>query len=154
MRDYIFWLLIIAYSAHVMEEYILGWKEWVHDLSGFDPGWDEFFVVNAVVITSGIGFAMIGFKNLYISLMFPSLMLINAVFCHILPVIIKRRFSPGVLTSIFLFIPLSIFTFYEVYRQNFMTPGLIITASAGGAVIMIYPVFLQTLKKKLKIQQY
>jgi hypothetical protein len=154
MYEYIFWLLIIAYSAHVMEEYILGWKEWVHEISGFDSGWDEFFVVNAVVITSGIGFAMIGFKNLYISLMFPSLMLINAVFCHILPVIIKRRFSPGVLTSIFLFVPLSLFTFYEAYKQNILTSGLIITASAGGVIIMLYPLFLQTLKKKLNIQRH
>lgn len=146
MRESIFWLLVIAYGAHVMEEYILNWKKWVLTVANIDISWNEFIITNAVVIISSICFAMIGFNNPYISLMLPALMIINAIFFHILPTIIKRQFSPGVLTSIILFLPLSLLAYYEAYKLNFLNTELLVTTICGGSIIMAYPIFLHKIK--------
>lgn len=150
MSESIFWLLVISYAAHVMEEYILNWKKWVITITNVNVEWNEFFVTNSAVIITGICFAMIGFKNPYISLMFPALMVINAIFFHILPTIIKRKFSPGVLTSIFLFLPLSYIAYYEAYKQNLFSIQLLFITISGGIIIMLYPIFLQKIKDKIK----
>lgn len=28
------WILMTAYAAHIMEEYVLGWKDWAERMSG------------------------------------------------------------------------------------------------------------------------
>ncbi len=150
MSESIFWLLVIAYAAHVMEESILNWKKWVMAVADINVEWSEFYITNAAVIVAGICFAMIGFKNPYISLMFPALMIINAVFFHIIPTIIKRKFSPGLLTSILLFLPLSFMAFYEAYKQKYFNVQVLLCSITGGIVIMGYPIFLQKLKGKIK----
>jgi hypothetical protein len=131
-----------------MEEYILNWKKWVSDISGIIIGWDDFIITNAAVIITGICVSMIGFKNPYISLIFPALMFINGLFFHILPTLIKRKFSPGVITSIIFFIPLSFLTYYEAFKLNILDITLFIISFIGGCLVMFFPVFLQLIKKK------
>jgi hypothetical protein len=50
MDKYIFWLLIIAYSAHILEEYFMDWKKWVYTLTKINISWSEFYLVNSIVI--------------------------------------------------------------------------------------------------------
>lgn len=150
MGDYIFWLLVIAYAAHMMEEYILNWKSWVFVSFNREITWGEFIITNAVVIIAGVSFAMIGFKNPYITMIYPSLMIINAIVFHIVPTIIKKKFSPGLITSITLFLPLSAVTFYEAYKLNFLDVQLIFASIVGGIIIMLYPISLQLLKKYIR----
>jgi hypothetical protein len=153
MEQYIFWILIIAYLAHVMEEYYFNWKEWVYTLTGINIPWYEFSVINFIVIIYGICIAMIGIKNLYISLTFPALMIINAVIFHIIPTLFKRKISPGVFTSVILFLPLSIMTFYKLNQINKLEKNNIIIAFVGGLIIMLYPIILNRIREKLKIRK-
>ena len=150
MDNYIFWVLTAAYAAHVMEEYALDWKGWVKDMAGADIPWGEFFVTNAAVIVLGICCAMTGWARPAISLVYPALMLVNALFFHVLPTIIKRVYSPGVLTSVLLFIPLSGFSFYLAVSLYNVTALGVLVSFLGGIIIMAYPPALQKLKRTLK----
>lgn len=38
------WVLVVAYAAHIMEEYFLDWKNWTQKMSGLSLTWTEFFV--------------------------------------------------------------------------------------------------------------
>ncbi|HEY5316221.1 MAG TPA: HXXEE domain-containing protein [Pirellulales bacterium] len=55
------------------------------------------------------------FVDLSLGLMAIYLPLVNA-FGHIVPAIVKRRYNPGLLTSIFLFLPVGVFSAYVVSR--------------------------------------
>jgi hypothetical protein len=148
MDDTIFWLLVISYSAHILEEYNLNWKKWVFTIAKRNVEWSDFIITNSVVIILGICLSMIGSKHLEISLMFPALMMINAIFFHILPTIKYKVFSPGLITSILLFLPLSFLTYFQAYSLiHFKT---IVISIIGGFIIMIYPILLQYYKRIIK----
>jgi Protein of unknown function with HXXEE motif len=68
--------------------------------------WSDFYVTNAIVIAFGVAHAELAPALPFAPLTFASLMLISAVFFHILPVLRTRgRFSPGVVTAVILFFP-------------------------------------------------
>jgi hypothetical protein len=146
---YIFWLLIVAYSAHILEEYFMNWKKWVYTYTKINISWNEFYLINCIVIVYGICIANIGINNLYISLTFPALMIINAIIFHILPTIINKKISPGLFTSILLFLPLSIKTFYEINKIDKLTKENMIMAFIGGFIIMFYPIILNRIRNKI-----
>lgn len=150
MDDSIFWISIVVYSAHILEEYNLNWKKWVFSITKNNIEWSDFLITNSIVVILGICFAMIGAKHLEISLMFTSLMFINAVFFHLLPTIIFRTFSPGLITSIILFIPLSVLIFINALSLPGFNYKSFIISITGGFVIMIYPIILQYYKRQLK----
>lgn len=33
MDNLIFWMLTVAYAAHILEEYMLNWKKWAQEIS-------------------------------------------------------------------------------------------------------------------------
>ncbi|MBA3721874.1 MAG: HXXEE domain-containing protein [Parachlamydiaceae bacterium] len=87
----------------------LNWKHWSETTLGLITlSWTDFFVANAAVIITGICGGMVGWKLPCFALILPALQLINGIEFHILPTIIQRRFSPGVLTAILLFLPIAI----------------------------------------------
>lgn len=47
------WILIVAYIAHIMEEYFLNWRDWTEKVSKLQLSWSEFLVTNAAVIVMG-----------------------------------------------------------------------------------------------------
>ncbi len=70
--------------------------------------------------------------------MFASLMLINAVFFHILPVIRMRgQFRPGIVTAVVLF-----FGRTSRLAGRVAEPGCV----AAGALLMAYPIVMLNLK--------
>jgi len=94
-HDYLSWLYAAAYSIHVLEEFTLDWLNWARDPFGFHPEWSNFYVVNATVIVLGICCAQVGWRLPEMSLMYPALMIINALFFHVLATLVKGRLSPG-----------------------------------------------------------
>jgi hypothetical protein len=81
-------------------------------------------------------------------LAFPALMLINAVFFHILPFVVKKKFSPGLISAVVLFLPLGTWLFYGANRDGVLTTTTAIIAVALGAGLMAYPIILLKLKDK------
>ena len=51
------WLLLLAYALHMLEEFMLDWRDWAAGVLGLPVSWPDFYVTNAVVVVLGIGAA-------------------------------------------------------------------------------------------------
>ena len=140
--DYIFWIALAAYAFHILEEYTYDWKTWAQKILKLDVSWNNFYVTNVIVLFFGIACAEVGWSQETLNLIFPALMIINALFFHILPYIrSNRKFSPGLFTAIFLFLPIGIACFTNAINLG-VSVRLLILAGLGGAMVTAYPIFL------------
>lgn len=147
-HEYLLWICTAAYAVHVMEEHQYNWRDWARQVLELPVDWPTFYVTNAAVIALGVCCAMVGWRLPAFSLTLPALMAINAVFFHILPTIAKRRFSPGLMTALFLFLPLAWYTFHCASRDGVLTTRVLLCSLAGGALLMAYPIVLLKTKDK------
>ena len=83
--------------------------------------------------------------------MFIGLAALNAVFAHIGSTIVKKRFSPGLITSVFFFIPVCIWAYSIAKEKGIMTYSFILITLGGALLLMLFPVFLQFIKQKTTI---
>jgi hypothetical protein len=140
--DYIFWVALAAYALHILEEYNYDWKTWAQKILKLDVDWNTFYITNVIMLFVGLACAEIGWSHPTFSLIFPALMVINALFFHILPYIrSKRKFSPGLITAIFLFLPIGLACFNDAINLGVLTKSIVIAALCG-AFLMAYPIFL------------
>lgn len=142
------WVATAAYGLHALEEFMLDWKTWANKVLKLPVDWPIFYVVNALVVVLGIIASIIGWRLPALSLAFPALMLINAVFFHILPFIVKKKFSPGLISAVVLFLPLGIWLFYGADEDGVLSAMTAVGAFALGAGLMAYPIILLKLKDK------
>jgi hypothetical protein len=145
--DYIFWVALAAYAVHILEEYTYDWKTWANKILKLEVDWNDFYVTNVVVLFLGLACAEVGWSHPTFSLIYPALMLVNALFFHILPYIrSKRKFSPGLITAIFLFLPIGLASFKQAVDMG-VFPKAMILAGLFGAIVMAYPIFMLKTKK-------
>lgn len=148
MENVPLWMLTVAYAAHILEEYTLDWRGWAQETSKLKLEWTEFFVANFAVIVLGISCSVVGFDCPVFSYMFVGLALANALFAHIGTTIVKRKFSPGAITSVFLFLPICAWAYYVANEKGLLTPSFLFITIGGGILIMSFPMILQILKKE------
>ena len=142
MDNYIFWVALVAYAIHILEEYTYDWKSWAQKIMKLDVEWGNFYVTNVVMLFIGLACAEVGWAHQTFSLMFPALMLVNALYFHILPYIrSNRKFSPGMITAIFLFLPIGIKCFTIAMAIGVFTKSLLI-AGGAGVLLMALPIVL------------
>lgn len=153
MDDSLFWLITAASAAHVAEEYVLGWKRWVFETTQINVSSVDFFLINFSFIMMGICFSMIGWKHPQISLCLAGVTLINAIFFHLLPTIIRKRLSPGVITSFVLYLPLSFFTYYTAYKIQNVSIDTLFISLLGGLLLMSFPLLLQKTKHLIRSKE-
>jgi hypothetical protein len=48
------WLATAAYGLHILEEFVLDWRNWARAVIGLPVEWSDFYIVNALVIVLGI----------------------------------------------------------------------------------------------------
>jgi Protein of unknown function with HXXEE motif len=148
------WLSMAAYAAHIMEEFTFDWRNWARAVIKLPVEWSDFYVTNAVVIALGIAQAELAPTLPLAPLMFASLMLINAVFFHILPFVrMGGRFSPGLVTAILLFFPVAIAVWREAGREAALDWTTVTLAIFGGAALMAYPIIMLNLKARPYFRQ-
>ena len=141
MNNLIFWAALIAYAIHILEEFFYDWKSWAQNVLKLQVEWSGFYVVNTVVLFIGVACASIGWSYPALALVFPALMLINGVFFHILPIIVTRKFSPGLITALVLFMPIGIKAFSIALLTGVSTKAILLSAF-GGILLMAYPIIL------------
>ena len=141
MNNLIFWIALFCYAIHILEEFFYDWKSWARNVLKLQVEWDGFYVVNIVVLFIGVACSSVGWGYPFFALIYPALMLINAVFFHVLPTIITRKFSPGLITALLLFIPVGIKAFNIAVFLKVST-GTIILSFLAGALLMAYPIIL------------
>ncbi|WP_029902008.1 HXXEE domain-containing protein [Prevotella sp. 10(H)] len=149
MENVPFWALTVAYSAHILEEYVLDWKTWAEKTSGLKMEWTEFLIANFAVIVLGICCSAVGCDCPVFAYLFVGLAAVNALFAHIGTTIVKRKFSPGLITSVFFFIPLCVWAYKIAYDRGILTVPFMLISLIGGFLIMSFPVILQMIKNKM-----
>jgi hypothetical protein len=142
------WVATAAYGVHILEEFMLDWKTWANNLLKLPVDWPAFYVTNALVVVMGIVAAEIGWRLPALSLAFPALMVINAIFFHILPFVVTKKYSPGLISAVMLFLPVGIWLFYGAAQDGVLSVFTAISAIALGAALMAYPVILLKVKDK------
>lgn len=141
------WLALAAYTLHIMEEFALDWRDWARSVIGLPVEWTYFYITNAAVIVLGIVQAQLANVLPVVALAFAAVMLINATFFHVLPIIVtKGRFSPGAITAVLLFYPVGIGMYRTAAAQGLLTRGVLLGSMLSGAVLMAYPIILLRLK--------
>jgi Protein of unknown function with HXXEE motif len=148
------WLATACYGVHVLEEYQLDWRDWARSALGLPVEWSDFYVVNALVVVLGIVAANLADRAPTLALAYPALMLINAAFFHVLPVIrMGGRFSPGLFTAVVLFFPVGIACYWCAASDGHLGAGTLIGSLVLGAVLMATPVVLLLIKDKPYFRQ-
>ena len=148
------WLCTAAYAIHAFEEFMLDWRDWAQAVIKLPVTWPIFYVVNFLVVVLGVCAAQLAATQAAIALAFPALMLINATFFHVLPMIATRgRYSPGVFTAVVVFYPLGIFTFHRALSSGAVSAGGVIVSFVIGALLMASPIVLLHLKSKPYFRQ-
>jgi hypothetical protein len=148
LENYIFWMLTLAYAIHIAEEYFMDWRSWTMQISGLEMKLHEFAIANAIVIVLGITASIIGFSRPLVSYLFVGLAATNAVIAHLATTIAKKRFSPGLISSLALFIPLSVWAYYIAEKKGLLTVELLVVSLLGGVAITSVPVIFQLLKSR------
>ncbi len=147
------WLATACYAIHMLEEYELDWRDWARDALGLPVEWSDFYVTNAIVVVLGIVAANLTAWPV-IALGFPALMLINATFFHVLPMIVMRgRYSPGVFTAVVLFYPVGIACYRQAAAEGALSTGAIAGSFLIGAALMASPIVLLRIKHKPYFRQ-
>lgn len=148
------WLAMAAYAAHILEEYTFDWRNWARAVIKLPVEWNDFYVTNAVVVALGIAQAMLADRLPLAPLTYAALMLINALFFHILPFVrTKGRFSPGLATAVALFIPLAIMIWRRAAMDGAVDMGSAALATGIAGLLMAYPVVMLNLRSKPYFRQ-
>ncbi|NDD69200.1 MAG: HXXEE domain-containing protein [Synechococcaceae bacterium WB9_4xC_028] len=143
----IFWLCLVAYGLHVIEEYDLGWKPWAEQVLGLPVTWGDFYITNGFgVIPLGLLAGGVGWQVPAAALLLPGLMLVNAVGFHVLPALRTGLYSPGLITAILLFFPLAGWCVVTAYRHH---RKALFIAMPLSVLIMAFPVVILLLKPVL-----
>lgn len=147
------WLCTAAYALHVVEEYQLNWRDWARAVIKLPVEWPDFYIVNALAILLGIVAANI-VRQPALALAYPALMLINATFFHVLPMVLTRgRYSPGVFTAVVLFYPLGVACFHRALSFGLIGWRGVAFAFVIGALLMATPIVLLKLKSRPYFRQ-
>lgn len=140
------WLAVAAYVLHVVEEHILGWYEWARKTMSISMDWDHYVTTEFAIVVLGIvaaslsGVALIG-PMLVVA--FVTLLLINVVFFHLLPMLASGgKFSPGIISGVILFLPIA----YCTFRDQALPQSWLIGGVALGIAVILWPMLLLKLR--------
>jgi len=143
------WLGTAAYGVHAFEEFELDWRDWARAVIKLPVEWHDFYVVNFLVIVLGVCAANLADASPAIALSFPGLMLINAIFFHILPMVKTRgRYSPGVATAVFLMLPIGYLSYRAALDAGLADTRTIIISLVIAAALMATPIVLLHIKSR------
>ncbi|SRR5258706_2888932 len=94
--EWTLWVVAVSCTFHVTEEYFTGWQEWARQTLCIVMPTTRFLVANIVLVVIALLLARVGWRRAALSLIIPSVTLVNAIFFHVLPTIVQGRVSPGV----------------------------------------------------------
>jgi hypothetical protein len=148
------WLATAAYGVHALEEFERDWRNWARAVIGLPVEWHDFYVVNFLVIVLGIVSAELAPAAPGLALAFPALMLVNAVFFHIVPFFVTRgRFSPGLVTAVLLFLPIGTACYVVANDTGVLDTRNFVGSFVLAALLMAMPIVLIRVKSKAYFRQ-
>ncbi len=133
----LFWLLPVAAILHITEEFIFpgGFVAWYrnyrHAVSSSITA-TYLVVVNAIfVIACLLPFALGPLRGVALWLTMASVVFVNALF-HIRGSIQTGQYSPGVVTSVLMYIPLSIYGYWFLLSKHYASAGTAVSSALIG----------------------
>jgi hypothetical protein len=139
------WLAVAAYALHIVEEHILGWYDWARKTMNISLGWEQYVITEVAILIMGLTAAMLSGTPMGPTLVvaFATLLLINVIFFHLLPMLVNGgKFSPGVISGVFLFLPLA----WHVYKTQALSQNDLFWAVGLGIALILWPMFLLKLR--------
>jgi hypothetical protein len=119
MTHLVYWLPFVCATLHIFEEFVWpgGFLEWYRSYrpeiaASLTPRF--VIVVNSILLGAGFALGWLGpawGRGISLWLILAALLAANAIF-HIIGVLRLRRYSPGVVTGVFLYIPLCIWSYW------------------------------------------
>jgi hypothetical protein len=139
------WLAVAAYALHIVEEHILGWYDWARKTMNISLGWEQYVITEVAILILGLTAAMLAGTPIGPTLIvaFTTLLLVNVIFFHVLPMLANGgRFSPGVISGVFLFLPLA----WHVFKTQNLSQNDLIWACVLGVLLILWPMLLLKLR--------
>ncbi|MEW6555359.1 MAG: HXXEE domain-containing protein [Actinomycetota bacterium] len=139
---WVFWAMVGAALVHVAEEYFFGFIDFTRELGWrFLGGMDlvAFAIVNALFILLCVAGALVGMDQPFFSLSIAALFLINTVM-HLVPMAMVRRYSPGAVSAVFLYVPLAVYAFYVVDQAGELSALTVFAAFLLAVLWLAFPI--------------
>jgi hypothetical protein len=111
-HDWVLWIMVVAIVNHTIEERWLDWLPWGKRRLAFHGSWEHYYLLSGALWLAVTATAMIGWRFPVTAIGMIVLMYIDALVLHILPSVRYREFSPGVLSSVLLYLPVASISLY------------------------------------------
>jgi hypothetical protein len=142
--DWIFGGFLAASILHMLEEYFYP-GGFMDVMKGFNPKFAPFVTVRLAVIINGLQLvlcviAMVVGRDLPVfSMSIAGLLFINALM-HIGACVRIKRYSPGVITGVLLYLPLSMYAYSLYLGSSQLTWGGILITGLIGLLYQAVPI--------------
>lgn len=114
---------------------------------GLPTEWKGFYVTNCIVVALGIAQAMLAPTLTLAVLSYAGLEFINGLLMHVVPFVRTRgRLSPGLITSVLFFLPLSVTTFWTAWSTGVAGIVEIGLGLLIGALTLAFPIVMLVVK--------
>jgi len=139
--EWIFWAMLLAAIAHVLEEYFGGFLE---QMGKIVPGVTvtQFVVINALFLLICLAGALAPPGYLVFAMSIPALLAVNA-FIHIGAAIRLRGYAAGLITALVFYLPLPAYAYYRFTTDGTLALEGVILSVALGAFWMLVPLLYQ-----------
>ena len=140
---WIFWTFVGAAVIHVVEEF--GYPGGFLDtMRGLNPRIAPLVTVEAAIIINGLFLllcvlgAVVGSRSIVFGLSVASLLFFNALM-HIWGAVKARGYTPGVVSGVVLYLPLSLYAYYLAVEMGELTLGGGALSGLLGALYQVVP---------------
>lgn len=136
------WLMPAAFAVHIVEELAGGFPDWVGAVAGSPMPVPDFLLNNAGFMA--VLLALTAWTSLRPGRL-PAFLLLawasgnlfwNSVF-HLVTTVWLGRYSPGLVTAVLLYLPLSFAVVRAALREAVLTPAGLAAAAGIGAGLML-----------------
>jgi hypothetical protein len=139
------WLAVAAYALHIMEERILDWLSSARKSLDLTMEQENYRLLEMVFLILGAVAALVSVNMPIIALSYAAFLLINAIFFHIWPMVrTGGQFSPGVITSVILFLPIA----YYQYRMSASQPADYVLSVIIAGIVVLSPFALMMMREQ------
>lgn len=136
------WLLVVAYAAHIVEEWVGGFPEWLAVVAGAPLPGDAFLVMNAVALLVVIAATRAATRNEargWLAIAVAAVLFVNALL-HVLGSAVTGTYSPGLVTGMILYVPLGGLSLLRAWGQaphGWFWRGVLVGLAAHAAVSLL-----------------
>jgi hypothetical protein len=129
------WLLVCAYAAHVIEEYLAGFPQWIAVIAGRSMPTTVFVGINATAFVGMVLAARAAIRSEalgWLAVALATVLFINAL-AHLGASLVTGSYSPGLVTGVVLYVPIAQLVLLRAWHQ---TPQAIFWTGVGaGAAV-------------------